>query len=205
MQHIAGLVSLRALLVVHMRSDDTCVWVMRETKRFLIDNVSHYPHLKLEYVSIAEDDRVDKLVRVVRKKKKSGEGAEQGKSGSSSKTKKDKAAEAAQKLASFDEQLGEVDVSAVVAAGMAELDVSSSGSEEEGEDFDDEEDSESGADVEGDDDGGHDTDGEVGGGGSGSGGKLQPGQKIEVIEGLQFCDVDESVRIFQKEIVAGRL
>lgn len=207
MQHIAGLIRLRALLIVHLRNDDTCVWVMRETKRFLIDNVSHYPHLKLEYVSIDEDDRVDRLRRVVPKKKKKelgddGEGKDKKEEGK----KKDKAAEAAQKLASFEAlggeagDGGEVDVSAVVAAGMAEL---YSGSESEEDDVDEDENEDEDEEWDGDS---YYTDGEgVGNGSSGGSGKLQPGQKIETIEGLQFCDVDEGVRIFQKEIVAGRL
>ncbi|KAM7222771.1 hypothetical protein V8F06_001958 [Rhypophila decipiens] len=63
MQHLAGLVSLRALHIVRLRNDDTCVWVMRETKRFLIDNVSHHPELKLEWVSVDDDDRVERLIR----------------------------------------------------------------------------------------------------------------------------------------------
>ncbi|KAJ4300511.1 hypothetical protein N0V88_003187 [Collariella sp. IMI 366227] len=67
MQNIAGLLSLRALHLVRLRSDDPCVWVMRETKRFLVDNISHYPHLKLEWLSIDEDDVVDRLVRRVPK------------------------------------------------------------------------------------------------------------------------------------------
>lgn len=36
---------------------------MRETKRFLIDNLSHHPHLKLEWISIDDDDRVERLLR----------------------------------------------------------------------------------------------------------------------------------------------
>ena len=63
MQHLSGLVSLRALHIVRLRNDDTCVWVMRETKRFLIDNVSHHPELKLEWVSVDDDDRVERLIR----------------------------------------------------------------------------------------------------------------------------------------------
>lgn len=63
MQHLAGLVSLRALHIIQLRNDDTCVWVMRETKRFLIDNLSHHPHLKLEWISIDDDDRVERLLR----------------------------------------------------------------------------------------------------------------------------------------------
>src|SRR3954449_9872106 len=63
MQHLSGLVNLRALHIIQLRNDDTCVWVMRETKRFLIDNLSHYPHLKLEWISIDDEDRVERLVR----------------------------------------------------------------------------------------------------------------------------------------------
>src|SRR6478609_9939368 len=70
MQHLAGLVSLRALHIVQLRNDDTCVWVMRETKRFLIDNLSHHPHLKLEWVSIDDDNCVERLIRASDRPKK---------------------------------------------------------------------------------------------------------------------------------------
>lgn len=63
MQNLAGLISLRALHIIQLRNDDTCVWVMRETKRFLIDNLSHHPHLKLEWISIDDEDRVERLLR----------------------------------------------------------------------------------------------------------------------------------------------
>ncbi|KAK5660413.1 hypothetical protein OQA88_12956 [Cercophora sp. LCS_1] len=63
MQNLAGLASLRALHIIQLRNDDTCVWVMRETKRFLIDNLSHHPHLKLEWISIDDEDRVERLLR----------------------------------------------------------------------------------------------------------------------------------------------
>ncbi|KAK4191987.1 hypothetical protein QBC35DRAFT_259953 [Podospora australis] len=63
MQRIPGLVNLRALHIFQLRNEDTCVWVMREAKRFLIDNLSHYPELKLEWISIDEDDRVERLIR----------------------------------------------------------------------------------------------------------------------------------------------
>ena len=36
---------------------------MRETKRFIIDNLSHYPELKLEWLAIDDDDRVERIVR----------------------------------------------------------------------------------------------------------------------------------------------
>ncbi|KAK0621555.1 hypothetical protein B0T17DRAFT_508894 [Bombardia bombarda] len=81
MQQIPGLVSLRALHIVRIRNDDTCVWVMRETKRFLIDNVSHHPDMKLEWVSIDEEDRVERLVRSsdIPKKKKEKKQKSKGK------------------------------------------------------------------------------------------------------------------------------
>ncbi|KAM0280908.1 hypothetical protein ACHAQH_003797 [Verticillium albo-atrum] len=62
LQHLPGLPTLRALNVVHFRSDDTCPWVMRETRRFLIDNISHHPNLVLEWISI-DDDRVERIIR----------------------------------------------------------------------------------------------------------------------------------------------
>lgn len=62
MQHISGLVNLRALNVTQFRNDDTCVWVMRETRRFIVDNLCHYPDLKLEWISI-DDDRVERIIR----------------------------------------------------------------------------------------------------------------------------------------------
>ncbi len=35
---------------------------MRETLRFIVDNLSHHPELKLEWIAM-EDDRVDRVVR----------------------------------------------------------------------------------------------------------------------------------------------
>lgn len=60
---MAQLVNLRALHIISLRNDDTCVWVMRETKEFLLDNLSHHPDMKLEWVSIDEDDKVDRILR----------------------------------------------------------------------------------------------------------------------------------------------
>ncbi len=71
MQQLDGLVSLRALHIIQLRNDDTCVWVMRETKRFLIDNLSHYPDLKLEWISIDEDCLAERIVRPSEAPKKS--------------------------------------------------------------------------------------------------------------------------------------
>jgi len=62
MRQISGLSNLRALHIIQLRNDDTCVWVMRETKRFLLDNISHYPELKLEWLSIDDDTCVERVV-----------------------------------------------------------------------------------------------------------------------------------------------
>jgi hypothetical protein len=182
MQHIDGLASLRALHVVHLRNDDTCVWVMRETKRFLIDNVSHYPDLKLEWIAIDEDDRVDKLVRVSELENKSAAngGDEEGEGNKKGKDKKGKGkletaiSSAVADLGDGGEGEGgvEVDISALIAAELGD-DGESSGSED-GEETDGDEDEEN------------------------------LGQKITTVEGISFCDV-EGVRIFKKEVVAGRL
>ncbi|KAK3991292.1 hypothetical protein QBC44DRAFT_379794 [Cladorrhinum sp. PSN332] len=80
MQRIGGFVALRALHIFQLRNEDTCVWVMRETKRFLIDNLSHYPELKLEWISIDDDDRVERIIKLLKKKKKnSRNGSKKGK------------------------------------------------------------------------------------------------------------------------------
>ncbi|KAK4196825.1 hypothetical protein QBC40DRAFT_268158 [Triangularia verruculosa] len=80
-QRLAGLVSLRALHIAQLRNEDTCIWVMRETKKFLIDNLSHHSHLKLEWISIDDDDRVERLIRArdLPKRKKDGREKKKGK------------------------------------------------------------------------------------------------------------------------------
>ncbi|KAL7933692.1 hypothetical protein V8C35DRAFT_322288 [Trichoderma chlorosporum] len=62
MQYFSGLVSLRAINILHFRNNDTCIWVVREILRFIVDNLSHYPELKLEWIAM-EDDRVDRVIR----------------------------------------------------------------------------------------------------------------------------------------------
>lgn len=57
------MVNLRALHIINLRNDDTCVWVMRETKKFIIDNLVHFPDLKLEWLAIDEDEHAERLVR----------------------------------------------------------------------------------------------------------------------------------------------
>ena len=52
---------------------------MRETKRFLIDNLSHHPHMKLEWISIDDDDRVERLIRASDLPKKDKDAKAKGK------------------------------------------------------------------------------------------------------------------------------
>ncbi|KAF3767730.1 hypothetical protein M406DRAFT_97997 [Cryphonectria parasitica EP155] len=63
LQHIQHLTKLRALHIINLRNDDTCVWVMRETKRFIIDALTHLPKLKIEWLAIDEDDTVEHMFR----------------------------------------------------------------------------------------------------------------------------------------------
>jgi hypothetical protein len=37
---------------------------MRETKRFIIDTLSHYPELKLEWLAIDDDERAERILRL---------------------------------------------------------------------------------------------------------------------------------------------
>lgn len=162
MQHLAGLSALRALHVVQFRNDDTCIWAIRETKRYLIDNVSHYPDLPLEWVSIDDEDRVDHLLRVRRqdgtkknKKKKSPSTTGKGK-------------QTAASVTSLAAGLSMGLDPAVVAAELLGGSVGESSSEEE------------------------------------NGGFAPNGTRMETVEGVPFWDV-YGIKIFQKEIVAGRL
>jgi hypothetical protein len=189
MQHMDGLAALRALHIIHLRNDDTCVWVMRETKRFLIDNVSHFPELKLEWIAIDEDDRVDRLIRISSSKGGDGDDGSSSASDSESEGGKDKGKGKGKLpstgLGSSSSGLGlastasveDLDIPALIAAELGEdgATSSSSGSEAGGVDSDDSEDEDE-----------------------------MVGRKIEIVEGIPFCDV-EGVRIFKKEVVAGRL
>jgi hypothetical protein len=64
---------------------------MRETRRFLVDAVSHHPHLKLEWLAIDDDS----VVRIVRNKGKEGRKDKKEKGKEKEKKKKDKAMAAA--------------------------------------------------------------------------------------------------------------
>lgn len=84
MQYLPELPKLRALHILRFKNNDTCIWVMREILRFIVDNLSHNPHGKLEWIAM-EDDRVDRVVQTSsaeeklqrerkKKKKKSAKG-----------------------------------------------------------------------------------------------------------------------------------
>ncbi|KAM0514169.1 hypothetical protein ACHAPE_007005 [Trichoderma viride] len=62
MQYVSGLVNLLAINIIHFRSHDACMSVMREILRFTVDNLSHHPGLKLEWIAM-EGDRVYRVVR----------------------------------------------------------------------------------------------------------------------------------------------
>ncbi|KAI1415806.1 hypothetical protein F5Y13DRAFT_155348 [Hypoxylon sp. FL1857] len=62
-QNIDGLVNLRALQLISFRTEDTCLSVMRETRRFIVDAISHHPQLKLEWLALGDDERAVRIVR----------------------------------------------------------------------------------------------------------------------------------------------
>lgn len=62
MQYFQGLGNLRAINILHFKNNDTCLWVMREILRFIVDNLSHHPDMRLEWIAM-EDERVDRVVR----------------------------------------------------------------------------------------------------------------------------------------------
>ncbi|CAF3537615.1 unnamed protein product [Fusarium graminearum] len=62
MQYFSGLINLRAINILRFRNNDTCIWVMREILNFIVDNLSHHPNLKLEWIAM-EDDRLDRVIR----------------------------------------------------------------------------------------------------------------------------------------------
>jgi hypothetical protein len=63
LQNISQLKRLRAFHILRFKNNDTCVWVMREILKFVVDSLSHFPETKLEWVAM-EDDRVDRIIRV---------------------------------------------------------------------------------------------------------------------------------------------
>lgn len=62
MQYLPELPKLRALHILRFKNNDTCIWVMREILRFIVDNLSHNPESKLEWIAM-EDEGVNRVVR----------------------------------------------------------------------------------------------------------------------------------------------
>ncbi|KAI0378035.1 hypothetical protein F5Y04DRAFT_166070 [Hypomontagnella monticulosa] len=79
-QYIGGLANLRALQLVSFRTEDTCLSVMRETRRFILDALTHHPEMKLEWLALGDDDRAVRIVRRIEvpkpSKKRSAKGKE---------------------------------------------------------------------------------------------------------------------------------
>ncbi|ORY65264.1 uncharacterized protein BCR38DRAFT_341568 [Pseudomassariella vexata] len=79
LQHISGLIKLRALHIIAFRNEDTCLSVMRETRHFIIDTVSHYPQLQLEWISMGDEDKAERIIRKTDAQKKSKQDKDKGK------------------------------------------------------------------------------------------------------------------------------
>ncbi len=60
LQSLHGMATLKALHILAFRNDDTCHWVLREVRKFIVDIVSQHPEMKLEW--IAQDGGVDRLI-----------------------------------------------------------------------------------------------------------------------------------------------
>jgi hypothetical protein len=161
-----GLTSLRALHTIQFRTDDTCLWVMREFKKFAVDNVAHNPDMKLEYIAL--DTSIERLVR--RKQPNTAKADKKGKG--KAKGGMDHTSKALAEL--------------IIGLGSSSPwgDGASSSSTDLGtpvlvdwQESSDEED---------------------------PGAISKTGLKVETIEGMRFCDVS-GVRIFEKDVLAGRL
>jgi hypothetical protein len=152
------------------------MWVMHEFRKFAVDNISHNPEMKLEYLALT--DSVERLVRrpppTPKKTDRKGKGKDTSNyaSGKKSWTKGKSLGELAlmQNGGVFPQ-----DVS--VSGGINLLNLGSMPGL--GIDWGDSE----------------DDDLEVGG---------KQGLRVETVEGVRFCDVPR-VRIFEKDILGGRL
>jgi len=170
LQFIAGLTSLRALHTIQFRTDDTCMWVMREFRKFAVDNVSHNPNMKLEYLAL--DTSVERLVRRKQPTKSAGKDKTTDKKGKGKAKAMDNTSKALAELimglgnSNFGDG-GSSSISGLATPVLFEWQESSDEEENPGA---------------------------IG----------KTGLKVETIEGIRFCDVG-GVRIFEKDILAGRL
>ncbi|KAI1100125.1 hypothetical protein F4804DRAFT_56655 [Jackrogersella minutella] len=78
-QHIVGLVNLRALQLVSFRTEDTCLSVMRETRRFIVDAIYHHRELKLEWLALGDEEHVVRINRKPATSKKTKKDSAKGK------------------------------------------------------------------------------------------------------------------------------
>jgi len=179
-QNMPLLTSLRALHIISFRADDTCAYVIREFRHFFVDNISHNPEMKLEY--LAMDGNVERLVRrkplpPPRKIDIKGKGKEL--------LKKSKEKGYNMGIA-MNEQLADLILSG---GGWASSSSNPSSAINVGEwDSSEEEDVE----MEGDDENGAETL------------SKKVGLRVETVEGVRFWEVN-GIKIFEKEVVYGRL
>lgn len=54
MQHLSGLKNLYALHILSFRTDDNCITVIREFRKYIVDNISHHGNMKLEFLALKE-------------------------------------------------------------------------------------------------------------------------------------------------------
>lgn len=62
-QFMSNLTRLRALHIISFRNEDTCLSVVRETRQFIADTLSQHPDLPLEWISMGEADRAERVIR----------------------------------------------------------------------------------------------------------------------------------------------
>ena len=176
LQFMPGLISLRALHTIQFRTDDTCMWVCREFRKFTADNVSHNPHLKLEYIAL--DSSVERLVRRVpapeQKLDYKGKGKEiAGNADDSSRKTFAQLVLGSGRVWPDGTSMSSSFAFGTGTSGFGQMNFSEDSEDDDGDEL-----------------------------GPGSSGKI--GLKLETIEGLRFCDVT-GVRIFEKDVVDGRL
>ena len=101
---------------------------MRELRKFAIDNVSHHPHLKLEYIGLDYTvERLQRKVKVAKKRKAKNSGATQSKGEGN---------DAHPNLARPGQDVDSIDDSEIGASSSSDSDSNGSGGDNEGEDED---------------------------------------------------------------------
>jgi hypothetical protein len=164
--------------ILTFRAEDTCHWVIREIKKFAVDSVSTNPDMKLEYIAL--DASVERLVRRAKKPKptKTSAAEDKGKGKEVDAKGKGKGKEK-QVSANNDESITFVYPNLTPLSAIPGM----------VQHWD------SGSDSESSVDGGED---------DSSSDEKDSVLKLETLEGVKFYDV-LGVRIFRKDILAGRL